>query len=376
MDRLYELGKRFERLLYSSILVIIASCVTYSLLGSLLTYESLELLNTYKIIKQNIELKKDSIIELDGYLARVIKDRKVEPKSRSGALMIKEGYDTKKIEEEKLKENETFNIYKNIINRERKALGLKEANSLSETEGYLIEIVKNMLDDPRIKFNALIKMKYDILDNVTWHNYNDLILWLNKGESELSQNKIEVANIETPITIPFTIGDVKSNIPLMNIAKTSIFIMPLFMVIWLGSISITRSFEINSLKKTKDLTFAYPHLLNVFYIEEGESNLLQMAIIGDEEKKSEILKTLKTASYIRISMYLLLIASMCIPLYIGAFNYIFDSDLQITQYVMTSVCMAINIFQAVLFCVAEWRLSDRVYVIKNGFTKEYVIKTN
>jgi len=64
VERLYELGKRFERLLYMSIVVIIVNLLTSSLLITLSSQNSFILLSSYKNIKQQIENKRDEIESL------------------------------------------------------------------------------------------------------------------------------------------------------------------------------------------------------------------------------------------------------------------------------------------------------------------------
>lgn len=372
MDRLYELGKRFERLLYSSILVIIASYITYSLLNSLITYESLDLLNAYKTVKQSIEQKKQNIHELNKTMDIVIKRinviNRINPEQKTTSGAIKDKAESSPLE------TRMFNIYKDIINKERRDLGLHEVNSIYEAEDYMRDIVKNVINEQGFKVDTRQKLKQNILDSDRWLNYNDAITWINKAESELSKNKIEIANIETQITIPFTIGDMKSNIPLMRIATTAVFIMPVFMVIWLGSISVTREFEINTIKKTKDLTLAYPHIFNLFYVDDGKTDTLQRALLGDEKAQAGITVALRVFSIIKIAMYLSLFFLMCAPLYIGIFRYVTESYYQNSVNTLMSVCSAINLFQAFKFIQLEWQVSDRIYAIKNNAISECIIR--
>ena len=64
MDRLYELGKRFDRLLYMSIIVVISSFLSCSLLITLSSQNLFALISSYKDIKHQIEIKKAKSISL------------------------------------------------------------------------------------------------------------------------------------------------------------------------------------------------------------------------------------------------------------------------------------------------------------------------
>ncbi|MEL8399260.1 hypothetical protein J4U89_24130, partial [Escherichia coli] len=61
VDRLYELGKRFDRLLYMSIVVVIFSFLTCSLLMTLGSQNLVALITSYIDIKQKIENKRRKI---------------------------------------------------------------------------------------------------------------------------------------------------------------------------------------------------------------------------------------------------------------------------------------------------------------------------
>ncbi|EOA4589024.1 hypothetical protein ACH2HK_005226, partial [Escherichia coli] len=70
VDRLYELGKRFDRLLYMSI-VVIFSFLTCSLLITLSSQNLFALITSYKDIKQQIETKRRKIEFIETQISAV-----------------------------------------------------------------------------------------------------------------------------------------------------------------------------------------------------------------------------------------------------------------------------------------------------------------
>ena len=91
---------------------------------------------------------------------------------------------------------------------------------------------------------------------------------------------VKVFDVDTPIQIPFSLGDMKSKVSLYNIESAGMIFMPVLLVIWIGSFSMTRIRETYYIKKVKDIAKTYPHILNIYYFIDRD--------MLDNQKKIDI----------------------------------------------------------------------------------------
>jgi len=371
VERLYELGKRFERLLYMSIVVIIVNLLTSSLLITLSSQNSFILLSSYKNIKQQIENKRDEIESLTRDIKAVNENisyiLKLHEESAKLGIVIT-GEDKAKVE------NDYFSIRKKSINETREILGLSAISSINDASDFIYKLLESEINKSSIRY--LIKM--DILSELPEKkelvDYSDMIFWLDKKIKSESEAKIEIVNIESTLNIPFKIGDMTSSVSLLSIAAITSHVMPIFMVIWLGSLIITRRFEIINLIKTKDISMAYPHVFNLFNVETTKSDTLERYLLGDKDAKKQMTDAVGVMNFVKAISFIFFALAMCAPLYYGESIYSFSNSSSSTlQFMIFFICLLINIVQIMYFVYSEWISSNIVYRIRNGVVSEYTI---
>jgi len=280
MDKIFEIGKRFERLLYSTVIITILSFLFYFLSSAI----SIDKSNSKKIM-----------------LSEFIESISMNRPNLDKAKKIELAYEKYKLEEDKKSKQQKDKEYEeNIlqlkeINKNRVKLGLPERkieDGISEKKNtheglYLDEIKKTRkllgleprdgIDGAkRIYIDAYTKIVYKYLihdaDLMTIFSENnkapieDVIELAKSTLNETESGSVKILDIDTPILVPFSFGDMKSKISLYRIESVCLIFMPALLVIWLGSIAVTRSRELELIKKTSDITLTYPHIINIFQV--------------------------------------------------------------------------------------------------------------
>ncbi|WP_147439013.1 hypothetical protein, partial [Brenneria goodwinii] len=145
MDHLYELGKRIERLLYSSVIVIIASLVIFSLSNSIIVSSISSTVESYQNFRNNIVKSKVDIENAKNIIRRYVEYKEEDEKRRKDFDKKKVIYEDKKKYEEQ--------------NKIRKKLGLPII-SLPDSDSY-IPLKNYYYDIDLIEINKIVK-KYNI----------------------------------------------------------------------------------------------------------------------------------------------------------------------------------------------------------------------
>ncbi|MBN3133152.1 hypothetical protein H4F52_15595 [Pectobacterium brasiliense] len=384
MERLYEIGKRFERLLYTSVLVVIASFLVSSLSNSILQNSSanrVEIFQDYsKLLKENEKDLFEIKLILDNH--RLFKDKEEQRKSDF---------------ENNLKSPEEISKI-SIDNQQRKSLGLPLINLLdastfkmepeSDYEKSLLYItsmrekfnlykVKD-LDEGWNTYREVLRKLADIASGMNFEAYRvlnyyieadkspaDLIKQVNYSITEIKSSTLTILDVETPLNIPLAFGEVKSTISLYTIEKWTMIIMPIFFVIWLGSIVITRRYETYLLLESNRFINAYPHILNIFnftekrILSESVKNSYYLASLGDKTA----IKNINAVAIFYFSLRVIIICGLLIlmtfPAYYGFIVVIFNRAISNGDYYLwcITLCISINIIQILSLIDTEYRIS-------------------
>jgi len=383
MEVLTETGKRVERLLYSSVIIIIASFLFYYLSEAISSDKnSLKktlLLNFIEVINRNqksLELAKDLQESYDRF--------QKENKNKT----------EKQLREEK--EKERIEIVK--LNKARLKLGMAEINvdkRIDEKPSPYTELNINNINSVRNKLNLtehvsiegakdVYNEAYRLMVRKIFYNDNDLQKEFIKKEqsaikdlidsakikiNELDKGSVKVFDVDTPLQIPFSLGDLKSNLSLYNIETVGMIFMPVLLVIWLGSISMTRAREIYYIKKSKRISETYPHILNLYYFidrdlleKQSDIDEFDQLISGDRD----VIKSKRSSSYIyfivRVIMLVAFTATILTPFYVGAYKV--SGSLSVINVIGLCICFFINVIQAISFVVYEVNLSKTIFTVK------------
>jgi len=272
-------------------------------------------------------------------------------------------------------ENEYFKIYKESINSLRRDIGLDNANNINDTKYFIYDLFRKELSDLDLDFNTNQIIESSIPEKDKILKYNDIIKWIDSKIDEGNNHKIQIMNIESTLNIPFKIGDMTSGISLISIANTASYIMPFFMVIWIGSLSMTRSFEIINLMKVKDISMAYPHIFNIYPVDKEDKNSLDIYVLGDDKKRKVINITNNIFKIVKSTIIIFITLIILIPFYYGDYFYILNNQgSSVIQLIILSFCISVNLVQISVMLNNEWSSSDTIYGIYNGLVHEYKVK--
>lgn len=390
MEHLSEVGKRVERLLYSSVIMILASFFFY-FLSSAITLDNNGLKKT--MLTGFIEGINESRESLD--IAKVLQGKYkqyVDDNKKKTDAQKKEEEDKKRLEikninksrvklglpeinvEKKLEEKQSSHDDLDVknINLIRSKLGLKNSLSIEGAkdvynEFYFSLVYKNLYGDKDLIDTYLSKVDLPI---------NEVLIDAKNRIKIFDNGSVKVFDVDTPIQIPFSLGDMKSKVSLYNIESAGIIFMPVLLVIWIGSLSMTRIREVYYIKKVKNIAKSYPHILNIYYFVDRDMLENQKEIddfnrmrIGDPA----IIKQNRSISVIcflfRVGVLLTLLLLMTAPFYIGVFR-IFNS-LNIFNLMILFVCGFINIIQSMSLLVAEFSIFRKIFLTE-GQANEYI----
>lgn len=368
MDRLYELGKRFDRLLYMSIVVVIFSFLTCSLLITLSSQNLFALITSYKDIKQQIETKREKIEYIEKQIAAI--NENVSDVLNFRKRMNKSEGDT--VSYKSKVENDFFSIRKKTINESLIEIDLDEVNSINELNYFMYDVLKKEIEKSSMGYIVRDKIESALPEKNKIANYHDTMNWLDGKIKDESNSKIEIVNIESTLIIPFKIGDMASSVSLISIAKIASYAMPVFMVFWLGSLFVTRRIEMMNLMKTKDISLIYPHMFNIFSVDTTKSQDFNLYLLGDEKIRKQINFSIFLIKTIKGFLFILLALAMCGPLYYGEIIYLMNYNItSLSLFIVSFFCMLINIIQIVGYVYFESISSNVIYRIKNGVVDGY-----
>lgn len=398
MEKAYELGQRLERLLYTSVIVIILSFIILSLSKSLAVSKSINTSIGYENIITSIQKNEERIenirkIENDygNYKAAERKRKEdFEKKTAAEQRYRDKNLRTENIVREKLslppivqskKEFKALPYENNDnqlseINSLRKEVALPNIRSLDESNQGDRDVISQIIKKEMGYDGASTKKLTDFLMK---NNY-DLGKFISFLKDEVSKSKtenIKILDIDTPVDFPLSIGSMKLNIPMTNIENWALKTVPIFLVIWIGAIFITRSFEITQLLESKKIMSFYPHILNVFNIKsknQSSASVTDTVVKAMAGQVKEI-KALQSESIFltvfRVTILVVMLASMTIPVYFGFFIYLMsDSDNGFVMYLTSIIIPAlINLIQ-IMSCVRfEIMISKKTFII-DGVTNE------
>lgn len=387
MEKLYELGKRVERLLYSSVFVVLASFILYSLSMAIIQDFKKSKLDIYNQISTELTSNYSAYQEAEElsyyfyqYLRKGISDpsSNVEGKTKEELQTIKADMEKENIVRVRLNlpkltqaaigyDENVFNTQKLQrltkfldINELRSKLHIEKVNDdLSASETFQTLIGRLILKYASKDYDLRAYLIKGFKENPDLKSFSSMLA---KDSAEIGNIKIRIFDVEAPMQFPFSLGEMKSNISLYNVQKMGMTIYPVFLVFWLGSLCMTRNREIYFLIKTKMVPYTYPHILNIFQFSgsmedrKSQSNHdLNLILIGSDKviKKHELLASLLFLCRTFIGCGLLLVITM--PVYLGFANVIFSSYSQagFTQVTILIICFLVNVLQIIFFGYSE-----------------------
>ncbi|WNK42649.1 hypothetical protein [Pantoea agglomerans] len=399
MEKLYDLGKRFERLLYSSVFVVIISFVFYSLSMAIIqdfkkskldVYDQIltELNYNYSAYQEAEKLSgyfysyrqksvSDPYSNVEGKTKEEIETAKSEMKKEN---TVREKLNLPKLTEAKIGYDQDLYDARQLqylsklvdVNELRAKLHIEKAlNEISASEtfqtliGRLISKYASKDYELSAYFRNAFREKPDLASFASM---------LTKDSAEIGNVKIKIFDVEAPMQFPFSLGEMKSNISLYNVQKMGMAIYPVFLVFWLGSICMTRNREIYFLLKTKLVPYAYPHILNIFQFTDAryenetvKNQNLNLILLGDKKaiKRHESFAFLLFLCRIFLGCGLLLVITL--PAYWGFANVVFTSYSQtgLAQLSILLICFLINSLQIVFFGFSESKVVKKYFYLNS-----------
>lgn len=397
MEKLYELGKRVERLLYSSVFVVLASFILYSLSMAIIQDFKKSKLDIYNQISTELTSNYSAYQEAEElsyyfyqYLRKGISDpsSNVEGKTKEELQTIKADMEKENIVRVRLNlpkltqaaigyDENVFNTQKLQrltkfldINELRSKLHVEKVNDdLSASETFQTLIGRLILKYASKDYDLRVYLIKGFKENPDLKSFSSMLA---KDSAEIGNIKIRIFDVEAPMQFPFSLGEMKSNISLYNVQKMGMTIYPVFLVFWLGSLCMTRNREIYFLIKTKMVPYTYPHILNIFQFSgsmedrKSQSNHdLNLILIGSDKviKKHELLASLLFLCRTFIGCGLLLVITM--PVYLGFANVIFSSYSQagFTQVTILIICFLVNVLQIIFFGYSEAKVMRNYFYL-------------
>lgn len=320
MELLINLGKRTEKILYSSIFIM---AVTWSF-----NYFSKTILFTQNI---NPEAYRNIYESINNDLTSLAASYKL--------------LSNKTTLEDPLEKNRT--------KQARKILGLPPQPKENTTKNYY----KEELDE--IAYKASSATGIDIKNIAPLLDYSkppeELLKLIKDKEKEASSQSISIWGIESPSRILFNYGG--SNYIITNsLAATLLaFISPVLIIIWLGSFYLTRHREISIIDDIEDYRLTHPHILNLFYInqEKFNRNLWDNRFINPKGKQKEKVFTIHIISIFRTIFMLTLLSLVIFPYINGVILLIMDVYNSIIIITLHTLLILTIIIQAIMTTVQE-----------------------
>lgn len=400
MDKAYELGQRLERLLYMSVLVIIFSFIVLSLSKSLAISKSVNKTANYQSIIQSLLQNETGINEVRNIESTYQDYIKVEEKRKADFdKQSQESQENRKrnlIVENRVRKSLSlppielkkeqyqsipfpqYNSNLKKINEVRVGVLLPQVQKIDETANSYKDIIIAIINNETNFKQQDVKKIKSVLES----NGYDLKKTIEYLSSEIEKEKgrnIKILDIDTPVDFPVSIGSMKLNIPMTNIEGWALKSVPIFLVIWIGSIFITRSFEITQLIESKKIMSFYPHILNLFNIKsknqsnDKDADVIRRALRGSDEDIKQLRGESVSFGFFRVLILLVMLLSMTIPSYLGFYIYL-ESDSSaglITYFTSIIIPAIINIIQ-ILSCVRFEVIASKKTFIIDGETNEII----
>lgn len=394
MEKLYDTGKRVERIIYSSVFVIIVSFAFYSLSVSILKDSNKLNLDTYQSLVDELNLDYPYYKQaenLRGALRAYVARKNQEDFSKVKSKPLLDAEDIKLQEENDVRSSlglpvfsskETLRINNNyaILEVENEK-NLKQANFIRKRFGLPETVSERLALKTYDEMKSKLLQRFIFVDQAASIEFSNTIL--NSGDfdnlfsalkrklGELSQNKIKVLNIEAPLQFPLSLGEMKSNISLYNVSRMGMTVYPVFLIFWIGSLCMTRSREIFFLIQCGKVMRSYPHVLNLFSVltsdfkgKTKKRNRHALFVLGD--KKTILLETSLAFSKfgVRIFIGISLLVLITFPAYFGFVSLYFSGIMkaEAMQISIILICGAINIFQLLIFVFNEFKLAGVVFI--------------
>ncbi|MTB67970.1 hypothetical protein GKR48_14270 [Providencia sp. wls1943] len=363
------LGKRFERLLFLSIIVIILSIITYSLSKSVSEISVLSTTSEYKRILKEMNENEKLIVkikEIVNYhvkfneeeelrLSEFNQKNKISPDFIASQNEIRKKVGLNLVSPTNEEYTPTINFRKDTdlitVNDIRKRLGLEEVKDITLAKDTELKYLLNLAFNNTGNF----KNKHNLMSDQNW-DFDKIKIEINKEIESLDNMKVSIYDIDTPVHIPFKIGDLKTTISIVNIQSFLVYFMPVFISIWIGTLYVTRYSEIILLKKIKNNSLCYPHILNIYacYSSKKNCEILNKLSLDVKSTKKEIKSSIQFYSITRVVFIFLLLSLIGIPTYLGIMNTFNDLILNsFFGFFMVSFFFIINIIQLISFLNLE-----------------------
>lgn len=385
MEKLNEAGRRLERLLYMSIFFIVASFVFLNLSIAVSADKSQLQFNSLSELRLFIDKNKKNLSEAlnieTQYADYSLVNKNLSPeyirskRKEKEQELLKQNIARVKLGLEEIKINEDDLIKKGQIEGYA-LLKMELINSVSKELGG--DIYEKIEDVGSIYHDVMRKKIITIMINDTemMEKYLDLIRknkdlqFIMKSIEEqitsINSGSVKVFDVDTPVQVPFSLGDVKTKVSIYNIHFVSLVVLPLFLIVWFGSIVITRARELFFLRLSGDLMSTYPHFLNIFcFIDEfamtGKENikLYSVFLMGGEGEIRKFRGFAYFLCFIRCFISIVLLLLMSLPFYIGSFLSLNTIPFGWSLYLIC--CGGLNLFQIVIFIFNECAMGGRLF---------------
>lgn len=237
MEKLYELGKRVERLLYSSVFVVLASFILYSLSMAIIQDFKKSKLDIYNQISTELTSNYSAYQEAEElsyyfyqYLRKGISDpsSNVEGKTKEELQTIKADMEKENIVRVRLNlpkltqaaigyDENVFNTQKLQrltkfldINELRSKLHIEKVNDdLSASETFQTLIGRLILKYASKDYDLRAYLIKGFKENPDLKSFSSMLA---KDSAEIGNIKIRIFDVEAPMQFPFSLGEMKSNI--------------------------------------------------------------------------------------------------------------------------------------------------------------------
>lgn len=392
MEKAYELGQRLERLLYTSVIVIILSFIILSLSKSLAVSKSINKSIGYENIITSIQKNEEGMENIkkieseyanykiterkrkEEFEKKTAEEQRYKDRNFRDENIVREKLSLPPIIQSKIEFKEipyTNNDYQlSVINALRKEVALPNIKNLDESNQGDRDIISQIIQKEMSYDGTSTKKLTDFLKN---NNY-DLGKFVSFLKQEVSKSKtenIKILDIDTPVDFPLSIGSMKLNIPMSNIENWALKTVPIFLVIWIGAIFITRSFEITQILESKKIMSFYPHILNFFNIKSKNQSspsvkdTIRKAMTGQVKEIKALQSESVFLTIFRVIILVVMLASMTIPVYFGFFIYLrSDSDNGFIIYLTSIITPAmINLIQIISCVRFEIMISKKTFII-------------
>lgn len=373
MEQLFYLGKRFERQLYSSVFVVIVCVFFYYLCLAINTdkvqqdYNALVSLNDYIVNnKESILLAKDIQSTYSDYVKKKESNEKLKAdnsKEEKNEIALRKKLGLRpKIKKDS--QPELPNLDLDYVNKVRGELSLPQSIDLaSAAEGIYISMYVGIVID-LFYIDSLLKDKY--MELFRTKEIDEVIKAINDDLSSYDNRSLKIVGVDTPLQLPFSVGDVKSKVSLYTIHNIMMISMPIFLLIWFGSMGMTRTRELFFLRKTKSLMSTYPHILNLFFfvdlnvIDKNNRKLIDMALLGSEREIKSVKSNAVIIFIMRVAMSTAIFLFMMVPFYYGAFSFVMSSSPFIKGIVF--MCLLVNVIQVFIFIYNEFCFHNDTFI--------------